>query len=240
MSTPVIRCLFEQSGTFKKQFKALGYNAFDYDIANDFNETDHQIDLFQEIRGGYDGMKSLFDTFSSNDLVIAFFPCIRFEDQILLSFRGDQWQDKNLSTEFKLERDLRLMDELRDLYHLVTKLDLVCIRKNLKLILENPYSAQHFLRNYWALKPTIIDKNRAAHGDYFKKPTQYFFVNCEPKNELKPFIEYPKAKHSIEFITSKSLDLDRQVARSMIHPDYARWFIEHYLIDILECEPCLS
>lgn len=49
---PTIHCLFEQSGTFKNQFKALGYDAFDYDIANDFNETDHQIDLFQEIRGG--------------------------------------------------------------------------------------------------------------------------------------------------------------------------------------------
>ena len=27
-----IHCLFEQSGTFKNEFKKLGYEAFDYDI----------------------------------------------------------------------------------------------------------------------------------------------------------------------------------------------------------------
>lgn len=45
-------CLFEQSGTFKNQFIRLGVPAEDYDIHNDFNETDHVIDLFAEIRGG--------------------------------------------------------------------------------------------------------------------------------------------------------------------------------------------
>ena len=32
--------MFEQSGTFKNEFKKLGYNAIDYDILNDFGETD--------------------------------------------------------------------------------------------------------------------------------------------------------------------------------------------------------
>ena len=45
-------CLFEQSGTFKREFKKLGINALDYDILNDFGETDCQIDLFSEIEGG--------------------------------------------------------------------------------------------------------------------------------------------------------------------------------------------
>lgn len=45
-------CLFEQSGTFKKQFHNLGIAAEDYDIQNEFGETDHVIDLFKEIRGG--------------------------------------------------------------------------------------------------------------------------------------------------------------------------------------------
>ena len=47
-----VHCLFEQSGTFKNEFKKLGIEAYDYDILNDFNETDYQIDLFSEIRGG--------------------------------------------------------------------------------------------------------------------------------------------------------------------------------------------
>ena len=39
-------CLFEQSGTFKNAFKSFGIDAEDYDILNDFGETDHVIDLF--------------------------------------------------------------------------------------------------------------------------------------------------------------------------------------------------
>lgn len=45
-------CLFEQSGTFKNEFKKLGVDAYDYDIQNEFGETDYQVDLFSEIRGG--------------------------------------------------------------------------------------------------------------------------------------------------------------------------------------------
>lgn len=44
--------LFEQSGTFKNEFKKLGVDAIDYDILNDYGQTDRQIDLFSEIRGG--------------------------------------------------------------------------------------------------------------------------------------------------------------------------------------------
>lgn len=48
----IVHCLFEQSGTFKNEFKKLGYTAYDYDLANDYGQTDFQIDLFKEIRGG--------------------------------------------------------------------------------------------------------------------------------------------------------------------------------------------
>lgn len=48
-------CLFEQSGTFKNEFKKLGVNAFDYDIRNDFGQTDHITDLFAEIENAYGG-----------------------------------------------------------------------------------------------------------------------------------------------------------------------------------------
>ena len=48
----MIYCFFEQSGTFKNEFKKLGVEAKDFDIQNDFGETDEVIDLFAEIRGG--------------------------------------------------------------------------------------------------------------------------------------------------------------------------------------------
>jgi hypothetical protein len=51
----VAHCLFEQSGTFKNEFKKLGIEAYDYDVLNDFGETDYQIDLFAEIEKAYGG-----------------------------------------------------------------------------------------------------------------------------------------------------------------------------------------
>ena len=48
-------CLFEQSGTFKNEFKKLGFNAIDYDIENQFNQTDVVIDLFKVIEEAYNG-----------------------------------------------------------------------------------------------------------------------------------------------------------------------------------------
>ena len=47
--------MFEQSGTFKQQFIALGINALDYDIQDDYGQTDNKIDLFAEIEKAYQG-----------------------------------------------------------------------------------------------------------------------------------------------------------------------------------------
>ena len=58
----------------------------------------------------------------------------------------------------------------------------VCDIRGLKLIVENPYTTIHYLYNNFPYKPSVIDKNRQLRGDYFKKPTQYWFVNCEHTN----------------------------------------------------------
>ena len=73
-----VHCFFEQSGTFKNEFIKLGYQAEDYDIQNNFGQTDHVVDLFKNIEDAYDGKPSLFDDITQDDLVMAFFPCIYF------------------------------------------------------------------------------------------------------------------------------------------------------------------
>ena len=50
-----VHCFFEQSGTFKQEFIKLGIPAEDYDIQNNFGQTDHVIDLFAEIKKAYMG-----------------------------------------------------------------------------------------------------------------------------------------------------------------------------------------
>lgn len=223
-------CFFEQSGTFKNEFKKLGYKAYDYDILNNFNETDYVIDLFKEIEKAYDNKSSIFDNISSNDMILAFFPCVRFEDQIQMCFRGTAYQCKNMSDEEKLEYDLKLHDELSNLYNLVTKLAIVCIKRKIPLVIENPYSTTHYLTKYWAIPYTVLDMDRSKNGDYYKKPTQYWFINCEPKNN---FIFEPLEYVERRIVQDQKNDngLDRTVWRSMIHPQYANRFIREYIID---------
>ena len=68
-----VHLLFEQSGTFKNEFKKLGYEAYDYDIQNNFGETDYQIDIFSEIEKAYEGgQESIFDKMTKDDLILAF------------------------------------------------------------------------------------------------------------------------------------------------------------------------
>lgn len=59
--TGKVHCFFEQSGTFKNEFIKLGIPAEDYDVQNNFGETDNVIDLFAEIENAYDGNPSIFD-----------------------------------------------------------------------------------------------------------------------------------------------------------------------------------
>nr|DAW10644.1 MAG TPA: tRNA-splicing ligase RtcB [Caudoviricetes sp.] len=44
-----VHCFFEQSGTFKNEFIKLGYEAYDYDIQNNFGQTDYVIDFHKYI-----------------------------------------------------------------------------------------------------------------------------------------------------------------------------------------------
>lgn len=234
----VAHCLFEQSGTFKNEFRKLGIEAYDYDILNEFGETDYQIDLFGEIEQAYSGGCSIFDKFNKDDVILAFFPCVRFENQVMLMFRGQQYQIKDWALEKKMEYDMQLLDEVNEMYKYVNHLFIVCIKKNLQLIMENPYSEEHFLRRYWCFQAKIIDRDRRDNGDYYAKPTQYWFLNCEPKNNfLFEPIKYNhlEVKDAIRFMSKEDYEKtgakSKKTARSMIHPDYASRFIRQYILD---------
>ena len=239
MGGVAFHCFFEQSGTFKNEFKKLGYDAYDYDILNDFGETDFQVDLFKDIETAYERERerTVFDNVKPGDQIIAFFPCIRFENQIMLSFRGQQNGAKQWNDIQKMEYDMKLMDELRQMYMLVNKLFIVCIRRKIMLIVENPYSEEHFLRRYWCLLPSVIDRDRRERGDYYKKPTQYWFVNRKPSNNLifeaipQNAIECKDANRMMKKEHyEKTGAKNKRKARSMIHPDYANRFIREFII----------
>ena len=97
------------------------------------------------------------------------------------------------------------------------------------MIIENPYSTQHYLTNFWPLKPALIDKNRREMGDYYTKPTQYWFINCRPSYN---FIFEPQVINEKKLITGWIEDgrTNNKAERSMISKDYANRFIREYVL----------
>lgn len=105
----------------------------------------------------------------------------------------------------------------------------------MQIVIENPLntSGLHYLTNFWCLKPSVIDRDRRQNGDYYKKPTQYWFIGLNPKNNLvfEP-LEQVESMQPIQYMTDKNpLGVDRKTARSMIHPQYADRFIRQYILD---------
>lgn len=219
--------MFEQSGTFKNEFKKLGYEAFDYDIQNNFGETDYTKDLFKEIENAYDGNPSLFDNITPDDLIVAFFPCIYFcGSNNPLFFNGTAYHLPILPT---IKHIIKRNQDRSYFYELLMKLCYVVYDKGLRMIFENPYDdSLCYLKNNFILKPAVYDKDRSMRGDYFKKPTGFWYVNCEqtfgtsyqPNNHTKAIRDLPHGKHP--GLCSEE--------RSMISPDYARNFICDFIL----------
>ena len=223
-----VHCFFEQSGTFKNEFIKLGIPAEDYDIQNNFGETDHIIDLFAEIEKGYEGKASIFDDIKEDDLIIAFFPCIYFTgstNPCYFTLENINYRSLDLKGKFAAILDRAKKREY--FYELIYKLIGTCLQKDLRIIVENPYSSLHFLFFFFLGPPTILDKNRLLRGDYFKKPTGYWFFNCEAtygesyQNDKQQKIVW-EAKRGKGGLCSEE--------RSMISPDYARNFICDFIL----------
>ena len=225
----IIHCLFEQSGTFKNEFKKLGYEAYDYDIENQFGQTDYQIDLFNEILGGYQGEPSIFDNISSDDLIMVFFPCIRFSANVVLHMCGTGYSLKNYTDEQKLEYARKFNKEQSELYQLISKLFIIIERRNLRMIVENPNTQPHYLTNYFPIKASLIDNDRRILGDKYAKPTQYWFVNVELHNN--PIRRNTQFEFGKKKISNHVNDWDNKgIARSLIEPKYAENFIKKYIL----------
>lgn len=258
-----VHCFFEQSGTFKQEFIKLGIPAEDYDIQDNFGQTDHQIDLFAEIENAYGGGSSIFDSISYDDLIMAFFPCIRFcsvMEQIQHEdfYDASQKKRKDFGTpEYYTQKWAVLRNYSQErfyLYDLALKMFAVCQIRGIRLIMENPWHPTNFTNHFWFARTSLIDKDRTRRGDYFRKPTAYWFLGCAPTHG-ETF--QPTLKDKIRTITAGSgalktkrklagkiekADLDRAYIdhksqkglcdedRSMISPDYARNFICDFIL----------
>lgn len=158
---------------------------------------------------------------------MAFFPCIFFSQQNTTFFDGTyiNWKDNTIK-----ERADMILERSRErqlFYEIALKMFTVCDVRGLRLIVENPYSTVHFLHNNFPYKPAFIDKDRQQRGDYFRKPTQYFFINC--KQTYGRSFQKPTIKRTVNGLSGHRGSLCDE-DRSLISPDYARNFICDFII----------
>lgn len=226
--TGKVHCFFEQSGTFKNEFIKLGIPAEDYDIQNNFGETDHVVDLFKEIEDAYDDKPSIFDNISKDDLIMAFFPCIYFCAPSQMNFTWGCINYRNLSYKEKTDKILQRSKNREKFYSLVLKMFAVAAERNIKLIMENPWSENTYLKGNFIIPPALVDNNRMLRGDYRVKPTAYWYLNCEPTSGYS-FQNDKEKKTHMKSRGSKVSGVCSE-ERSMISPDYARNFICDFIL----------
>lgn len=222
MTVNFAHCLFEQSGVFKTEFQKLGIGAWDYDIADEFGLTDWQSDLFTQIDLAYHDSPSVLDGISSDDLIFAFFPCTYFCGHNEMYFCGTNYNFRQLTKPQMLDKIIERAHLRHNYYITLLKFCKVVEDRGLRAIIENPYNAHHFWRFNFPYKPAVIDMNRRLSGDYFKKPTQYLFVNCEPAGRKS--VQMDKEMRFVEDHSG--------IDRSLISPDYAHNFICDHILGI--------
>lgn len=223
-----VHCFFEQSGTFKNEFIKLGIPAEDYDLQNNFGETDHQDDLFKAIEDAYEGKPSLFDRVGGADLIMAFFPCIYFSALSQISMYWGCKNYKRLTYKQRTDEILKRVANREYFFSVAAKMLCVAKERNLRLIMENSWNEQTYLKANFVLAPTMVDNNRMLRGDFFMKPTAYWFINCEPTHGFTE--QNDKKRKKVEDCKKGVSAGVCSEERSMISPDYARNFICDFII----------
>ena len=128
----------------------------------------------------------------------------------------------------KTDKILERSANREQFFRICVKMISVAMQRGIRLIMENPWSEQTFLKANFVMSPSVVDNNRMLRGDYFKKPTAYWFVNCEPTNGFT--LQNDKEKRTILNTRMSGKAGICSEERSMISPDYARNFICDFIL----------
>ncbi len=224
----IFHCLFEQSGTFKNVFIKNGHKAYDYDILNDYGETDYQIDLFNEIEREFDNLidntnyQTIFSKMTSdNDFIIAFFPCTHFCNANELQYR--LWIGGR-KVAFDKKSCTRLIERNRErakYFEIYLKFCYICTMKGLCCIIENP-SNRNYLVQFSPIDVAWYEKDRSLFGDKYKKPTNFFAINFEMKEDFIMFSQISEK----QIIMKKSGCRERSEISRLYAENFYKRFLE--------------
>ena len=160
---------------------------------------------------------------------MAFFPCIYFETIQQLFFSLESRNLDKLTITEKIQFALDRLEQRTYFHKILYKLLFVCHDRGLRLIIENPATVPNYLisgQNF--PPPTFIDKHRRMRGDWFDKPTAYWFVNCEPTN-LESYTHQTEKRTILHRPPGEKAGICSK-ERSLMSPEYARNFICDFII----------
>lgn len=179
--------------------------------------------MTEHTRGG-----TIFDKISQEDLIIAFYPCIYFCAMSQMAFYLGCTNYRKLTDTEKIKKILERSNKRKEYFDRLIKFVSVCLSKNIRMIFENPWSEQTYLKANFLKAPDVVDMNRMERGDFYKKPTAYWFWNCEPTNGKT----YQNDKEQKVIMKSKSAPTAGLCSeeRSMISSDYARNWICDFVL----------
>lgn len=135
---------------------------------------------------------------------------------------------RNLTDLEKIQAILERDNKRKYFYELLIKFVYVCIAHKIRMVFENPWAEQTYLKANFLKVPDIIDVNRMRRGDYYNKPTAYWFWNFEPSYG-ESFQNDKEQKIIMKQRRGKKTGLCSE-ERSMISPDYARNFICDFIL----------
>lgn len=226
--------LFEQSGTFKNVLKKEGNTAYDYDILNEYGETDNIIDLFEQIDleyenlvGGGDKSTIFTNMNKENDFIIAFFPCTHFCDANELQYRLWTGGKKIDYDKRAVKRLIERNKERARYFELYLEFTYICKQKGIPTIIENPASSgnKNYLVQFSPIEVAYHEKDRSLFGDLYKKPTNFFAINFDMKENFTMF----DVNNNKKSIYKDSYGCRE---RSEITSRYAENFYERFLKEI--------
>lgn len=178
------------------------------------------------IRGGV----SIFDSITTEDLIMAFFPCIEFCDAKTMIFKGCSIIQTKWSLEKIMNENIKFARRRQWFYETLLMLVAIVSSRKLRMIIENPWNtSQSTYLQCNFIKPSVIDKNRALRGDYFVKPTAYWFIGCENTTGFS-YQKNPTPKSVYKQWDGFKHPGLCDEERSLIHPDYARNFICDFIL----------
>lgn len=173
----------------------------------------------------------MFDGVSKDDLIIAFFPCIYFSSVQMTYYSLESINNKNKDVCGRIIDAIERLQKRTYMHRLLYQLYSITAARQIPLIIENPYNESGYLTGIQNFpKPKVIDKDRTLRGDYFIKPTAYWFFNCEPTNGLTiqatPKNEIKRIKKCRKGLRSGLCCEER----SIISKNYARNFIFDFIL----------